>query len=256
MKGRFVNNIVLLLLLFVSAASAQELPKNMLGDQYTLSAKRHYEKKEFKESCESFQKVVDLNIEVPDDFYFFYGRSLVECEEFSLAKEILTKYILITGNASKFYEKALELRSIAEERQIEEQKRIAEKEAKEKAEKETREKLNGSWSYENDRGDREYSLEIEGGWANIEGEEDGLLGYEHYFHKKIIGSGEVNYEKGWVRLTGNIKKFDFKILKSTKDFQVVYKLSEGNSNLIRKNCSVFDINCEMLPYLFKRKLQN
>jgi tetratricopeptide (TPR) repeat protein len=104
--------------------AAQQLPPEILADQYLLEAKRLYENGQYPESCRSFAKVVQLGVQAPIDFYFFYGRALAKCNDYVRAQAMLTKYVLGTGQQGEHYQKALEQLSSVEEA-IKHQERVA-----------------------------------------------------------------------------------------------------------------------------------
>ena len=107
-------------------AAAQDLPPEILVDQYMLEAKRALEdtvqdrRMRWQTAISAFRKIEALNVEPPLEYLYFYGRFLVEEMERSKdllkGQSLLQEYAIKGGRESKHYTSTLELLSSSTEK--------------------------------------------------------------------------------------------------------------------------------------------
>ena len=111
--------LTLLLVLFLCGpAGTQDLPPDILADQYLLEARKALEKGESRAAYQAFGKIEALDTEPPPDFAFFYGKMLMEhspvVEDVLKGQALLKEFVISAGRGSAHYTPALELLSEAE----------------------------------------------------------------------------------------------------------------------------------------------
>ena len=96
---------------------AQELPPEILADQYLLEATRALENGEPETAIQAFLKIEALDTEPPQDYVFYYGKLLVEHgesrSELIKGQSLLKQYVLSIAKDSEHYKPTLELLSSA-----------------------------------------------------------------------------------------------------------------------------------------------
>ena len=102
---------VLLSALFIAVVTlpAESLPPDIQADQYLIAAKRQIEAGNFAAATEYFAKILALNVAVPPELYFHYGKTLLKTGQYGMAKDALTRYVTASGRAGQYYQQALEL---------------------------------------------------------------------------------------------------------------------------------------------------
>ena len=105
----------LLVLLLHSPAGTQDLPPDILADQYLLEASKALEKDDIQAALQAFRKIEALEVEPPPEFAFFYGKMLVEHGmapgELLKGQALLKEFVISAGRDSAHYTPALELLS-------------------------------------------------------------------------------------------------------------------------------------------------
>ena len=132
--------VLFLGLFFHVLPAAQDLPPEILVDQYLLEATKLMESDEPDEALRKFEDIEELEVEPPAEFLFYYGKFLVENSfpanyenriygdfkellDYLLKGEaFLKQYILSIERGSEHYPSALELLSVAAE-QLDERQR-------------------------------------------------------------------------------------------------------------------------------------
>ncbi len=108
----------LLVLLLHSPVLAQDLPPDILADQYLLEARKALEKGDPRAALQAFGKIEALDTEPPPEFAFFYGKMLMEHSmepgELLKGQALLKEFVISAGRGSAHYTPALELLSEAE----------------------------------------------------------------------------------------------------------------------------------------------
>ncbi len=108
-----------LVVLFLSGpAVAQELPPDVLADQYLLEAIEAMEQGELVKAVRAFEKIEALNIEPPPLFAYFYGKLLTEHgvgpEVWRKGQALLKQFVISAGRDSEHYTPTLKLLSMVE----------------------------------------------------------------------------------------------------------------------------------------------
>lgn len=111
--------LTLILVLFLCGpAGTQDLPPDILADQYLLEASKALEKDDIQAALQSFRKIEALEVEPPPEFAFFYGKMLMEHSmepgELLKGQALLKEFVISAGRGSAHYTPALELLSEAE----------------------------------------------------------------------------------------------------------------------------------------------
>ncbi len=105
-----------LIVLFLSGpAVAQDLPPDMLADQYLLEATEAMEQGELLKAVRAFEKIEALEVEPPPLFAYFYGKLLTEHgvgpEVWRKGQSLLKQFVISVGRESEYYTPALKLLS-------------------------------------------------------------------------------------------------------------------------------------------------
>jgi|GEM_PF-3500829 len=108
-KSASLSILAILMCLSFYPVRAADLPKEVVADQYLLGAKKATDEGNFQKAGEFFEKINQLGIEVPTEFYFFYGRNQYKLEQYASASDMLTKYVSRAGRGGQFYQQSLEL---------------------------------------------------------------------------------------------------------------------------------------------------
>ena len=127
---------VILSLCFCGMAVSQDLPDDILADQYLLEAKKALENGQPQTARQAFEKIEALDTEPPLEFYLFFGKLLVEhgttVDDARQGQASLKQFVVNIEKSSEYYRPTLELLSAAgkkiektEQRRAEEAKRQA-----------------------------------------------------------------------------------------------------------------------------------
>ena len=111
--------LVLVVLTSCGVAVAQDLPDDILADQYLLEAKRALERGDAKATLHALGKIEDLDTEPPVEFLYVYGKLLVETgsgADLRKGESLLKQYVVRIERGSEHYEATLTLLSLAEAR--------------------------------------------------------------------------------------------------------------------------------------------
>lgn len=125
---------IILTLCYCGMAVSQDLPDDILADQYLLEAKKALENGEPQAARRAFEKIEALDTEPPLEFFFFFGKLLVEhgtsVGDVRQGQASLKQFVVNIEKNSEYYRPTLELLSVAggkiektERRQTEEAKR-------------------------------------------------------------------------------------------------------------------------------------
>ena len=110
------------ILLYYGTPDAQDLPPDILADQYLLAATAALQKEDRQAAINAFQKIEALGVTPPADFFYFYGKVLVEngvatidARSIEKGQSLLKKYVVDLGREAEHYRSALEVLNTAEE---------------------------------------------------------------------------------------------------------------------------------------------
>ena len=102
----------LIVLFFCSPVVAQDLPPDMLADQYPLEATEAMEQGELVKAVRAFEKIEALEVEPPPLFAYFYGKLLAEHgvgpEVWRKGQALLKQFVISAGRALEYYTPAPE----------------------------------------------------------------------------------------------------------------------------------------------------
>lgn len=109
-----------LLSLLVAAAAAQDLPPDILADQYLLEATYAIQDGDVSKAMDALAKIELLDTTPPREFAFFRGKLLVEnataMNDILKGQALLKSYVLSIGRDAENYREALRLLSAADVR--------------------------------------------------------------------------------------------------------------------------------------------
>lgn len=96
-------------LFFISiAAQAQEKPDSLVIKNLE-QAKDLMKNGDYKGANQLFLKIFKTESTLPDEFAFFYGKTLYKLEKPDQSKSVLAKYVELTGPSGKYYKEAAEI---------------------------------------------------------------------------------------------------------------------------------------------------
>ena len=114
-----MKKILLITLLLILPLMLHALPKEILADKYLVGAKTSIDKQDYQGANEYFEKIVALDITLPDDFYFQYGKNALATKEYDKSLKYINLYLEKAGNTGKYYRDALLMSNQAEEGMVE-----------------------------------------------------------------------------------------------------------------------------------------
>ncbi len=107
-------------LLYCGVPAAQELPPDMLADQYLLAATAALQNQDRQAAINAFQRIEALDVTPPTEFFYFYGKVLVEdgiatdnVPSMEKGQALLKKYVVASGREAEHYQGALEVLNTA-----------------------------------------------------------------------------------------------------------------------------------------------
>jgi len=107
----------LFVLLLHGLAVTQDLPPEILADQYLLEARKALEKGDAEGAFQALGKIQALDTDPPPEFAFFLGKALMEYgtapSHLTRGQELLKEFVISAGRDSAHYTAALELLSEA-----------------------------------------------------------------------------------------------------------------------------------------------
>jgi len=112
-KGQAMTRLLTLLLLTTLYLNA--LPLKMQADRYLLQAKNSIQNKDYYKAKSYFEKILALNIQVPNDLNYFYGKTLLQTGDYTKALHHLDAFLSNGGDKTKHYVNALDMYTKAEE---------------------------------------------------------------------------------------------------------------------------------------------
>lgn len=110
-----MTKIRLITILILLPLMLHALPKEILADKYLVGAKSSIDKQDYQSANDYFQKIIDLDIALPDDFYFQYGRNSLTLKDYDQALKYVNLYLEKAGSSGKYYRDALLMSIQAEE---------------------------------------------------------------------------------------------------------------------------------------------
>ena len=118
----------LFVLLLCAPAVAQALPPDVLADKHLLEAAEALESGDAQTALESLKTAAALDVELPPEFHWLYGRVLVEHGDdvpaWQKGRSLLARFAVVAGPDSEHYTPALKL-IVAAEARLEAAERLA-----------------------------------------------------------------------------------------------------------------------------------
>ncbi len=100
-------------------AKDKELSSEVQEDILLKTAKLDLESERWIDAVESFEKAMKLGISLPGEFHFLYGKALFKTGNYEHSLSSLTNYLTLIGRDGEFYEKAITLVVVVENKQKE-----------------------------------------------------------------------------------------------------------------------------------------
>ena len=117
MRTMFTLICFILSLCYGGTAVSQDLPDDILADQYLLEARKALENGEPQTARRAFKRIEALDTEPPLEFYFFFGKLMVEhgksVDEVRQGQASLKQFVVNIEKSSEYYRPTLELLSTA-----------------------------------------------------------------------------------------------------------------------------------------------
>ena len=117
--------IFVAILLYCGVPAAQELPDDILADQYLMAATAALQNQDRQAAISAFQKIEALTVTPPDEFFYFYGKVLVEngaatanLQSIEKGQVLLKKYVAALGREAEHYRSALEVLNTVEQQKL------------------------------------------------------------------------------------------------------------------------------------------
>ncbi len=107
-------------------ANDKDLPPDVQVDILMKSAKKDIKAERWKDAVDSFEKAMELGINLPGEFHFLYGKALFKTESYEYSLSSLTNYLTLVGRDGEFYEEATTLVVDAGNKQKEKMRRSSE----------------------------------------------------------------------------------------------------------------------------------
>ncbi len=127
-----MKRLTCMLIALILSANAWALPPEIELDRLLFQAKAALDTSDYALATESLMKAEKLSVKLPDTFYYHYGRASFGSGKFEQARDLLEKYLTLSGTKGKFYQEALvELNNIEAAIKKREADRVAEIEKRE-----------------------------------------------------------------------------------------------------------------------------
>ena len=118
------NYIFLSIALSMLLQAEPLLPKNILIEQYLISAQRYENDNKCEKAKKEFEKIENLQENLPNEFYYLYAQNLYRTDNFSKAKEYFSVYLRDASRQDKYYKDALVYLGQIDEKKSDEMDRI------------------------------------------------------------------------------------------------------------------------------------
>ena len=127
-----MKRLTSMLIALTLSANAWALPPEIELDRLLFQAKSALDARDYALATDSLMKAEKLPVKLPDTFYYHYGRASFGSGKFEQARDLLEKYLTLSGTKGKFYQEALvELNNIEAAIKKREADRVAEIEKRE-----------------------------------------------------------------------------------------------------------------------------
>lgn len=117
--------IITLILYQTVPVNANNLPPKIQVDRQMMAAKNHLLNEKYQQAANAMERILHLHVNVPNDFYFHYGNTLLKAGNALEAIKMLERYLIRSGKTSTYYDHALSL--LAEAEPLADRQKIAQK---------------------------------------------------------------------------------------------------------------------------------
>ena len=102
-------------LLITVVSIGYSLPPDIQADQYLIAAKSCIDEGDYREAADFFDKILNLNVPVPNQFHYHYACTLKGIHNHREAKNEILQYLELAGRGGEYYIDALKLLNELEE---------------------------------------------------------------------------------------------------------------------------------------------
>jgi tetratricopeptide (TPR) repeat protein len=102
-----MKRIFSLLITLALSASAWALAPEIEMDRLLIQAKTALDASDYAQATESLSKAEKLGVKLPPTFYYHYGRAYAGTGKLEQGRDMLEKYLNMSGTRGKFYQEAL-----------------------------------------------------------------------------------------------------------------------------------------------------
>ena len=102
-----MKRLTSMLIALTLSANAWALPPEIEADRLLLKAKAALDASDYALATDSLMKAEKLPVKLPDTFYYHYGRASFGSGKLEQARDLLEKYLTLSGTKGKFYQEAL-----------------------------------------------------------------------------------------------------------------------------------------------------
>lgn len=115
-------------LLFGCPLARAQLSDEARADMYLVQAKEALEKEDYAGAVRMLGRIERLNLSMPNEFHYFYGKSLYKINANDKARQQLERYVNAVGRSGRYYNQTLSMLHDLEEKQ---QQQLAEQRRRE-----------------------------------------------------------------------------------------------------------------------------
>ena len=115
--------MIIVAMFMVMSLYAKELPKSALLEKYLLAAKMYENKGEYKKAIKNFEKIEELHISLPKEFFYRYAINLYYDKRYEKSRTYFTEYITRATRKDKYYKSALKYLILLDDDENKEKKR-------------------------------------------------------------------------------------------------------------------------------------
>ncbi len=107
-------------------AKDKDLSPEIQSDLLINSATKDMEAERWEDAVQSFEKAMNLGINLPGEIHFLYGKALLKTGNYDYSLSSLTNYLTLEGQEGKYYEETITLIVEAKNKQDVEKRRTTE----------------------------------------------------------------------------------------------------------------------------------
>jgi len=113
---KYQYTVLFVITAFLISSYSHGLPPQIESDRQLIAAKNNIIKGDYYKALNHLKNINDLNMDIPSEYYYLYGKVLFENNQVDKTIYNIEKYLSIEGQDAKYYTQALELYNLAENR--------------------------------------------------------------------------------------------------------------------------------------------